>query len=364
MKILHVGSLFNLSYNLAAMQCRHGLDASIYLPESAWRSDGPSSPLWQGARRSSFVLTWKDGPLSLLERLRVMHSFDLVQTAAMSTAYGWLSGKPSVAYAMGGDLRVCPFQGGASNLLLREGFHHSRRIFVSGPYFNDALKRLGLGDRVEFVPQYLDLRAYAPRYPSAGGRRPLKLLYVSRADFAEKGSQHFAKALAQVRNKKNLLVRVIRTDEDFAAFEKFIRQSGVKYETLPLLNTLQLSRAFADADAVVDQLTYPYYLEGTYGLATLQAMASGKAVLTSLDPRPNDLKTGYADNYDSLPPLYNAQSFDGLVRLLDGIADSTPAILRRRGLAARRWVERNHSEEKIFRRFKAIYAEVLGSASR
>jgi len=183
---------------------------------------------------------------------------------------------------------------------------HSFDAFL-GPYFSD----------IHVVGQRIDLRAFAPAYPSPGKRRPVIVHAPSHKGF--KGTRFLQTAI------NNLKVRGL-------SFE-YIEVHGVRQA--------EAREIYAKADLIFDQL-----MLGSLGVFSVEAMALGKPVVCYILP---ELVGTFPEGF----PIINANPDTIEMVLEDWI--QRPEDRHRVGVESRQYAERTHDCRVVASKLIEVY---------
>ena len=218
--------------------------------------------------------------------------------------------RKSVFHFLGADIRETPRE------KLRYGLKADARIV--GSY--SALSFLPFDAHV--VPPGLELDRYEPAPPNGG--ETIRIVHAP-SNKERKGTEFVVAAVDELKKRYPVELDVVHGVRNELALERYRR-----------------------ADIVVDQL-----LRDWHGVFTIEAMALGKPVVTSLDAeavRQTEQAFGR-----ELPIL--AATRDDLVEKLAWLIER-PEERKRRGAAGRAYVEHVHDVDRMADRLVAIYNEL------
>ena len=167
------------------------------------------------------------------------------------------------------------------------------------------------------VPPAIDVKAYEP-VPPNGDR--VRVVHAP-SNVEKKGTEHVVAACKEL---------------------------GVELDVVHGVHNREALRRYAQADIAVDQLFRDWH-----GVFTIEAMALGKPVVTSLDA---DAVRQTEEAFDVKLPIVPATK-DDLVEKLRPLVES-PEERRRLGAAARAYAERVHDLDPMVDRLLAIYASL------
>jgi len=114
------------------------------------------------------------------------------------------------------------------------------------------------------------------------------------------------------------------------------------------LPKMSLPTVYKTADVVLDQFSH-----GAFGTTTIEALASGRPVITYINPAQVLL------GYEKIPPVLNAQTPQEIAQWLEYVY-TYPG---RHGDEARTWIDRYHSWKHVTEKHIALYTTVLKGAS-
>ena len=214
--------------------------------------------------------------------------------------------KKSVFHFLGADIRSKPKE------QLLYGLKADAQIV--GSYA--ALRFLPFDAHV--VPPAIDVRSYE-QVPPSGGERVLVVHAPSNKE--KKGTEHVVAACKEI---------------------------GVDLDVVHGVHNREALRRYAQADIAVDQLFRDWH-----GVFSIEAMALGKPVVTSLDA---GAVRQTEEAFNVKLPIVPATK-DDLVEKLRPLVES-PEERRRLGAAGRAYVERVHDLDPMVDRLLAIYASL------
>ena len=170
--------------------------------------------------------------------------------------------------------------------------------------------------RVEFVPQRIELEKFTPSYPDPAKEKPL--IVHAPTDRAIKGTDYILEAVETLKSEYLFEFRLIE---------------GMKHS--------EAKKLYVNADIVVDQLRL-----GTYGVFAVESMALGKPVITYIS---SEVK----DSYPKALPITSASKetiHDVLERLI-----VNGALRHDTGIKSRKYVEDYHDSIKVAARLHSLY---------
>jgi glycosyltransferase involved in cell wall biosynthesis len=166
---------------------------------------------------------------------------------------------------------------------------------------------------------------FTPSYPEAEKIRPVIVHAPSHK--GKKGTEVIESAIHQLRSSHEFDFRLIHNVEHSEAM-----------------------KIVHDCDIMIDEL-----VSGTYGLATLEAMAFGKPTICYQKP-------SVVANHPSDCPIVNANQ-DDVTQVLADLLQDGPGR-RRIGHESRKYVEKYHDAHHIARDLVGIYQDLLAKVQR
>jgi glycosyltransferase involved in cell wall biosynthesis len=186
---------------------------------------------------------------------------------------------------------------------------------------------------------------------TAGSKRNDRILHA----FA----RYVREAEPQGAPKAGLIFLLWGDPKDYDASDKLAEALGlggrvVWHECVPRPELAQLYRA---ADVVLDQFSDTV---GSFGTTTVEAMSSGKPVISYYNP---DVHTWCLDVLGEHPPILTARTVDEIYERLVWQAKhpESRASIGKRG---REWVLAHHGLEQTSRRFIALFERVLAKKAQ
>ena len=217
--------------------------------------------------------------------------------------------KKSVFHFLGADIRETPPE--------KLGYGLKADARIVGSYA--ALRFVPFDAHV--VPPGLELDRYAPAPADGGGGETIRIVHAP-SNKEKKGTEFVVAAVEQLKRRYPVDLDVVHGVPNAEALERYRR-----------------------ADIVVDQV-----LRDWHGVFTIEGMALGKPVVTSLDEdavRQTEEAFGV-----ELPVL--AATKDDLAEKLAWLIER-PEERRRRGVAGRAYIEQVHEVDRMADRLLAIY---------
>lgn len=282
--------------------------------------------------------------------------------AASNPFAAYASGRPYVVFSVGADLQFDCGRGDAYGRALLSSFNSARHLFISNPHSLGHSRRLGLTNGL-YVPYPMDTDRYSPgecRSRNEWVRNygdGVFVLSTARLDEDVKGNaasmlEVFSEVAASNADVRFLLV-AWGADVSLLRAKLAERSLVDRVILLKPAGKMRLLDYYRSCDIVIDQFRYGYF-----GATMLEAASAGCPVIMKL----------HGDQYDSLyagdgPPVVNASSTDQVVSAVLSLAQSRE-LRESTGDAMRRWVVRNHGEEKSTRLMLSLLGMVASSRHR
>lgn len=353
MKVVHIGNIGNFAYNIVKYLRRTGIEADVVVRRGAEPTADPTNED-PGIRTNppSWLIYWEKNPTGYVRLTKTLMEYDLIQGYAGAPMFLQFLPKPYVAHSTGYDMRVLALQKTVTGRLMKRAYEKAKVVFFSNPDQLDAIDELGLKE-IQFIPFIVDIEKYAPK-KKPKSPHPLLLFHPSRLDWKIKGNDIFLRAYAKfVKQKKNArgtMLLLVDWGVDKEKTKELIKREGIEENVrfLPQMDKNKIADYYHKVDVVVDQ-----FILGSYGLAGLEAMACGKAVLGYVLPK------HFRRCYGGLPPIINAKEEHTIHNKLVDIAERRIdlAIV---GKKSREWVMEHHAPEKVIAKIVKQYNRILG----
>ncbi len=173
------------------------------------------------------------------------------------------------------------------------------------------------------IKHRIDTRTFTPAYPDPLKAKP-HVVHVS--------SQYYTKG----------------TDKVIEILEELSKNDYCTYKIISNETRQEVLRQVSEADIFLDQ-----FIIGEYGLASVEAMAFGKPVITYIRPK----------NMETLPsdfPMMNA-SLDTLKEALIRLIQN-PEERKQMGQKSRNYVEKNHDSSVVISQLVEVYKKTLNKS--
>jgi glycosyltransferase involved in cell wall biosynthesis len=189
----------------------------------------------------------------------------------------------------------------------------------------------------------------------------LKIFHPTRIMFSSKteynfGSDLLLRVLKRFKDtgREFTFVWVRKGNSDEVLFDNLLSEYGLSENaaTIPYQPRSELISWYNASDLVTNEFGF-----GGFGSISLEALACGTPLLTAFRTEYPD-PTFFLPSFDSLPPIYFANSEDLALKQLILCADD-PDLRERKAREGRNWILRNCSPEALAPRFLAMYQQAL-----
>lgn len=272
-----------------------------------------------------------------------LSQFDVIYGTNIPIA-AYLSGKPYCVASTGGDLQFTAGMSHDFGQIMNLSFNAARFLMISNPHTLGHCRRLGLTNGV-YLPYPMDDQRYFPGEGKARKEWEAKygkgvyVLTTSRLDKKVKGQNetYFDTLINVAKQKPEIRFIFLAWGNDASEFRQKLQLSGMENQFI-ILNPVGKKRLidyYRSCDIVLDQFVYGYY-----GATALEAAAIGKPVIMKL--RTEQYEPLYGGD---VAPMVNASTPDDIGQALLFLVDN-PEFRQHKGLELRKWLVRNHGEEK------------------
>ncbi len=286
--------------------------------------------------------------------IEALRQFDvLLVFGFLPAACAFLSGRPTIYFTYGGDMRVelanrngqytaisnCFRQILASRQFMIEAYGCDREI-------HEILRRNGLLHKSSYayLPN-INLELFHQPWDREAARRalswpvqPLIFFMPSRLDYEWKASDRFLSAYSAFATDKNDVMLVVTGwGRDYEASQEMLRQHGLSDRVIFLSQCYSKPKLFglyAAADVIVDQ-----FRVGSLGSVSYEALCMGKPVLTHVAPF-------NLMSYSEQPPVLNASTEKDIRDQLQ-FCYSHRDELEKAGQSSAEWYARTYSAENL-----------------
>jgi glycosyltransferase involved in cell wall biosynthesis len=219
------------------------------------------------------------------------------------------------------------------------------RFTVSNDHLKGKLLSYGISpDRIEIIPNFIDLEAYEPKYGSEG-----YVLYFGRIS-TEKGILTLIEAMERL---ESLPLKIVGDGPQLSTLQAYVEERSL--DNIHFLGPAwdeDLKPILAGAMFVV---VPPIWPENS-PFVIYQSFAAGKPVIGS---RVGGIPDLIDDGKNGL--LFEAQDVRGLADKIEYLA-SRPDLAVEMGRAAREKTEREYDPQVHYQRMMAIYEDVLSAS--
>ena len=342
LKVVQLGNIANIGLNYAKYLRKAGVECDLLVPDQ-----GSKNPEEYGSH--PWVRFWKrQDPVRTLWTLKKMTAgYDLIHAHAGAAAYAQFLGKPFVAHSMGSDLRKVAVRPTPQGLLLKRAFQTCDRFFFSQPDQLPLVQKMNL-DAV-FVHQIVDTDRFAPDASAHRGSGGLAVFHPPYHVWDLKGNDKLIKAFARfVTAHPEAVLVCVNWGSDLDKSKQLVTDLGMDRSVrfVDYLTVEQLAATYAASDVVADEFDI-----GSFGMASLEAMACGKPVIRCID------EILHRRFYDESAPVANASSPEQILARLEELAEK-PAR-EELGMRARRFVMDHHHWKSVTGALVREYGKIL-----
>lgn len=289
-----------------------------------------------------------------LPKIVTLSKYDFVIAYGIGPSLSYLAGVKYASIPYGRDLLEFPFEENdqrwyrrARCRLQRIGYQKSNYVFsASDPRFSKTLKKLGIKKKYYHNSLPYDLEKYNSYEQesfnllldfsvSKNLSEKVVFLMPSRIDFKAKGTdkviEAFKKLLAE---REDIFLIFLSWGKDLERAKKLVLDAKMDHRIYfhPfIISKPRLIKFMNCSDVILDQFTSARAI----GTTTLEAMACGKPVITSLDWSYMDEKIS------SMPPSLNANNKEEIFNSMKTLCDYKNR--EEVGKLSREWIRQNHS---------------------
>jgi glycosyltransferase involved in cell wall biosynthesis len=261
-----------------------------------------------------------------------------------------------------GTIREIPFELTTRGRVCALSYRDAPIVFVTNTDNLAATERLGIEEkRIVCLPHAFDsdkLERFADdnpglQPPSDGPVvffSPTRQHWINENPSLAKGNDRAIRALKSVADRGlDCRLELVEWGQDVEASKRLVRELGLeeRVQWLPTMKKRELWACYLTTHAVLDQFLLP-----AIGGVTFEAMALGRRVITALDIAANERFFGAA------PPLFACRTSEEIATAMMQIKRD-PEDSERRGAAARAWIRRYHSADRIVALQLAAYRQLL-----
>jgi glycosyltransferase involved in cell wall biosynthesis len=180
-----------------------------------------------------------------------------------------LGKKPLIGHAHGSDVRTI-LNHTIWGRIVRHNLKHCDKILVSTPDILGIAKRYR--EDAEYLPNPINAELFYPK-PTVQKGKKKRVLIASDSNWSVKGTDIAIKALSNIKDEVD--VSIIQHGKDFDQTTALAISLGLTLKILPKAPHEKLNEYYWDADVVIDRFAL-----GSLGMASLEAIACGRPVLT------------------------------------------------------------------------------------
>lgn len=291
-----------------------------------------------GAPRPPWVQTYRLGraPASLLAMARIRRKIEAMKMPVIASGASAMlfarSRAPLIVWAHGTELRSRPFARHYTAGLMRAVLRQAAVIVSNQPDHAAAAGRLGLEEKMRYVPTPIRCSFWRPTGLAPYGRA-FSVLSPLPVDYALNGTDRLIRgfALFAAQNPERRPFLTLRAaGPDLAAGRRLAETLGIGglVRLMPETPPAELARQMEASDCIAGGLAL-----GVMGMTVLEAMALNRPVIGYAPPK------HYAHRYapGHMPPLLQAVNEDDVAAALQNVYDGHAT-----GAGGRNWVLRYH----------------------
>lgn len=282
-----------------------------------------------------------EGCYPYYEWARELSKYDITYTAGTPVA-AYATGRPYLAFSVGGDLQINCGKRGPYWRLLTKSFQKANFLLISNPVTLAHSRRLGLRNGI-YLPYPMDEDKYSPGIGKARidwiqrTGKDFFILTTNRIDSKVKGTNSdLVKAMTQtLRESQGVAFVFIEWGESVAEFKEELTKAGIENSVIFVnpVGKVKLIDYYRSADIVLDQLSYGYF-----GATALEAMSIGKPVVMFLR------QYQYFQLYKGdIAPIQNISGAMSIKQELLQLIHNKSYRINQSKLS-RAWILRNHAE--------------------
>jgi glycosyltransferase involved in cell wall biosynthesis len=361
MKILIVGNLANMGYELANVLNQNGIETKLLLPEFPDYTQDPKSmypeleengyPGWlvrfDNKNREIGCNNWK---FQVIREMR-KKGYDIILALTEFPIFAIFSGKPFVAISTGSDMRELIFKNSLRGVLLRLAYKKAEKVLWSEPDKLPLLEKLNITKKAIFLPIPRNSNIFPQKIDKGDLKDKFIILHPTAQDWRIKRNREFILAydrLCAVRDDIHLIISDRGPDIIEA---KKILSSGYarnKFDTIPPLPSAKLQYYYNLADLVVDQFGV-----GSFGMIAVEAMKCAKPVLMKLHEQL------VMKCYKEVPSgIINADTEDEIVKELQKIVANKDLSIEL-GQKNKKWIERHLDSGILTKKYIEILENIV-----
>jgi glycosyltransferase involved in cell wall biosynthesis len=362
-KILYVGNLANISYNLAKNLRAEGLKIDLFINEHASSQNKPFSI---DKKHSGWVhyFKYKWKLFNFFEIIFVAKKYDVVQGFYSAAIPLQFTGKPYIIYTTGSDFRDLAQKNTPMGLLMERAFRKAK-IFLCCQIDHIDLIRNQKYNNVIFMP--LSVEIHGDKTSNSNKESVKKnnnknskitilhptnhvwnydnKLPCKRNDIFIRGLAEFIKR----SGKSGVDIRCImmKRGKDFEKSMALVEKLGIKdnIQIMEEVSQTKLLTLIKESDIISDQFGL-----GSFGLIALESMSVKKPVLININK--NLEKIFYGDN-SPIPELDTPKKISDYLSYLAGSREN----LRKEGEKQYAFVKKYHDSKVVAKKLEKVYED-------
>jgi len=300
MKILVVGNLANLGFELTKSLRNFGINAWLLMPKNPSASEDPSSifpefkekgyPEWiiffDKNERKFNMKNWK---IQVINEMREK-SYEGIIALTEFSIFAMFSGKPYAASSTGNDMRELAFEKSIKGFLLRLSYKKAKLVIWGEPYKKPLLKTLKIEKKAVFAttPRTVIFNSENNLTFEQKLNHNLKNKFVifhpTAQDWNYKNNRIFLEAFVEIcKNHSDVFLILSERGPNIEEAKKILISSPDtknKYEFMPWLNFEELQAFSKKSDLIADQFGV-----GSFGMITVENMFLGKPIMLRINEK-------------------------------------------------------------------------------
>jgi glycosyltransferase involved in cell wall biosynthesis len=362
-KILYVGNLANISYNLAKSLRREGLKVDLFMNNSASSAGGPFAV---DKKNSGWVHHFRSGwkPLNFFEIMSRAKKYDIVQGFYSAAIPLQFTGRPYLIYTTGSDFRDLAQKRSPMGFLMARAFRKAKIFLCCQIDHIDLIKSQGY-DNVVFLPLSVEIPDNKNSGKVNGGRKsdgnkntgitilhPTNHVWNYDNGLPCKRNDIFIRGLAEFIKKSgksgaDVKCIMMKRGKDFDKSMSLIEKLGIKnnVQIMGEVSQTRLLELIKESDIVSDQFGL-----GSFGLIALESMSVKKPVLISINKKLE--KIFYGDN-SPIPELDTPKKISDYLSYLAGSREN----LRKEGEKQYAFVKKYHDSKVVAKKLEKVYED-------
>jgi len=369
-----IGNLGNVGFNFVKLLNKYYIEASVYIPKDSFRKNTPGNPdyEYEGASKEKFVnhynrylvlnylLRKVNLEISIAKNLSsVFKKHNIIQAQTgneiIANEISRINNTPFVALPTGADLSELAFSKTKDGSKYRNALQNAKHIFLVNINQFGYIDKLQLNDIPHsFLP--FNINASNFQFSENIIKNKLIIFSIARLDWKSKSRKStkrndiFFRGFAEFvnnENKKDFELVIADWGIDRKETYRLIKKLGIGHITKFISpgNKKYFYEIIKSSNIIVDQFNL-----GAIGLGALESMAMSKPVFAYCNE--GDSKVAYGN----VIPVINTRNEEDVFRYLKLMSEN---YIKKKSEESFNWVQKHHSEEKIFLALKEVYQKIL-----